>query len=65
MDDETIEGRFALVDDRLEHFGVRLDALEDGREAKHARAINRAMLALFVAEVVIGIVETWLMVRHA
>lgn len=65
MDDETIEGRFALIDDRLEHFGERIDALEGGREANHARAINRAMLALFVVEVLIGVVETWLMVRHA
>ena len=44
MDDETIEGRFALIDDRLEHFGERIDALEGGREANHARAINRASL---------------------
>lgn len=65
MDDDVIEGRFALVDDRLDHFGERMDALEAGREAKHARAINAAMLSLFVVEVVIGIAELWWMVRHA
>jgi uncharacterized Rmd1/YagE family protein len=65
MDDETIEGRFALVDDRLDHFGERIDAIEDGREAKHARVINWAMLLLFVAEVAIGVAEFWWMVRHA
>ncbi|MGN6084920.1 hypothetical protein [Trinickia sp.] len=64
MDDETIEGRFALLDDRLDHFGERIDALEEGRQEKHARAINWAMLALFVVEVVIGVAELWMM-RHA
>ncbi|PVX77158.1 hypothetical protein [Paraburkholderia unamae] len=65
MDDELIEGRFELHEALFEHCSQRLDALEEDREANHARVINWAMLGLFVIEVVIGIAEIWLMVRHA
>jgi hypothetical protein len=69
MDEET-EGRFTLVDDRLDHYRERLEALEQARddhaeekESRHARAINWAMLGLFVIEVIIGTAELWMM-RH-
>lgn len=64
MDDETIEGRFELVADQVEHLCQRVEALEQAREESHGRRINGWMLGLFVVEVVIGLVEIWMM-RHA
>lgn len=63
MDDELIEQRFELVDDRFEHFERRLTDLEDARADRHGRRMNWAMLGLFVVEVVIGVIEIWMM-RH-
>lgn len=71
MDDELIEQRFDLVDDRFEHCERRLDALEqakgDAANAKESRRswmVNWLMVGLFVAEVIIGAAELWMM-RHA
>lgn len=63
MDDDVIEQRFELIDDRLSHIDERLDAMKDERESRHARTINWAMLGLFVVEVVIGVAELWMMRR--
>jgi hypothetical protein len=72
MDDELIELRFGLYDDRFEHCERRIKELEDARdekvEARDARRgwwMNWAMLSLFVVEVIIGGVEIWMMFRHA
>lgn len=65
MDDELIEGRFQLHEDLLEHYAERIEMLEDANNEDHARLINWSMLGLFVLEVVIGIAEIWIMVRHA
>lgn len=72
MDDDLIELRFGLYDDRFEHCERRIKELEDAREEKaEAQAsrrgwwMNWAMLSLFVIEVIIGAVEIWMMFRHA
>lgn len=71
MDDDLIEQRFELVDDQFEHLKLRVATLEDeqtesvdAKASKHGRWMNWAMLGLFVLEVVIGVVEIW-MLRHA
>ncbi|MFM0263337.1 hypothetical protein [Paraburkholderia sediminicola] len=72
MDDDLIELRFGLYDDRFEHCERRIKELEDARdekaeanESRLGRQMNWAMLSLFVIEVVIGGVEIWMMFRHA
>lgn len=72
MDDDLIELRFGLYDDRFEHCERRIKELEDARDekaiARESRRgwwMNWAMLSLFMVEVVIGGVEIWLMFRHA
>lgn len=72
MDDETIEGRFALVDDRFEHQDRRIATLEQAREerveakaSRHDRTISWVMLALFVVEVIIGIGQFVWATHHA
>jgi hypothetical protein len=72
MDDELLDQRFELIDDRFEHHDKRLDALEqvredraDARESRHARAMNWTMVGLFVAEVVIGILQLAWIAHHA
>jgi hypothetical protein len=71
MDDETIEGRFELHEDRLDNQSNRISAIEAAIHAmeadeKHAEGmrLNWIVVALFVAELVIGAVELWVMVRH-
>lgn len=71
MDDDLIELRFQLYDDRFEHCERRLKELEDAeadrdqeQESRNGRRMNWAMLGLFVVEVVIGVAEIWVMVRH-
>jgi predicted nucleic acid-binding Zn ribbon protein len=58
MDDETIEGRFALVDDRLEHFGERIAALEqtESDEAKEHTEKKRSRRELVLELIVIALV---------
>lgn len=70
MDEELIEQRFELVEDRFEHCERRLDALEQARddavgtkESRRSWMVNWLMVGLFVAEVVIGVAELWMM-RH-
>jgi uncharacterized Rmd1/YagE family protein len=64
MDDIT-EGRFALVDDRLDHYGERLDKLE--AEEKHAEGmrLNWIVVALFAVELALGAWQVWWVMRHA
>lgn len=65
MDDETIEGRFELHDERLDHYGERLDKLEG--EDKHAEGmrLNWIVVALFAAELALGAWQVWWVMRHA
>lgn len=72
MDEELIEQRFELVDDRLDHYGDRIDKLEAAQasqdaEEKHVEGmrLNRTVVWLFVIELVILAVEFWWTVRHA
>lgn len=72
MDDELIEQRFTLVDDRIDHHGTRLDALEaarssDAADEKHAQGmrLNWIVVALFALELVIGGWQLWWVMRHA
>lgn len=71
MDDELIEQRFVLVDDRLDHQGTRLDALEaaqasEAADEKHAEGmrLNWIVVALFALELVIGGWQLWWALRH-
>jgi uncharacterized Rmd1/YagE family protein len=52
MDDELIEQRFELHDDRLDHLGERLDAIEDAREVKHGRRLEWIVIILVALEAV-------------
>ena len=63
--DEITEGRFALVDDRLDHYGERLDKLE--AEDKHAEGmrLNWIVVALFAVELALGAWQVWWVMRHA
>lgn len=72
MDDELIDKRFELVGDQIEHWGQRVEALEqarddhaDAKESRHSRLVNWTMLVLFVAEVAIGIFQLVWIGRHA
>lgn len=50
MDDETIEGRFELHDERLDHYGERIAALEGAREQKHGRRLEWIVIVLVALE---------------
>jgi uncharacterized Rmd1/YagE family protein len=52
MDDETIEGRFALLDERLDHYAERLDAIEGDREVRKARTLEWLVIVLVALEAV-------------
>lgn len=52
MDDETIEGRFSLLDERLDHYAERLDVIEGDREVRKARALEWLVIALVALEAV-------------
>lgn len=71
MDEELIEQRFELVADQVEHLCQRVETLEQARddaagakESRRSRMVNWLMIGLFVAEVIIGTAELWMM-RHA
>lgn len=65
MDDELIGQRFDLVDDRLDHYGERLDKLEG--EDKHAEGmrLNLIVVVLFAVELVLGAWQIWWAMHHA
>lgn len=72
MDDETIEGRFELHDERLDHYGERIDKLEAAQadkdaDEKHAEGmrINWIVVALFAVELVLGAWQVWWVMRRA
>lgn len=65
MDDEIIEGRFELVDDRLDHYGERLDKLESDDAHADGMLINWIVVALFVAELALGAWQVYWVMRHA
>lgn len=52
MDDELIEQRFELHDERLKHYSERLEALEDAREQKHGRRLEWIVIGLVALEAV-------------
>lgn len=63
--DEITEGRFALVDDRLDHYGERLDKLE--AESHHAEGmrLNWIVVALFAVELALGAWQVYWVMHHA
>lgn len=70
--DEITEGRFALHEERLDHYGQRIEVLEglladESADEKHAEGmrLNWIVVALFVAELVIGGFQLWWGLRHA
>lgn len=46
MDDETIEGRFDLVDERLDHYVERLEKLEGDKVRSHGHRLEWIVIAL-------------------
>lgn len=50
MDDDLIEGRFDLLDERLEHIGQRLDVIEGDKEVRKARALEWLVIGLVALE---------------
>jgi uncharacterized Rmd1/YagE family protein len=52
MDDETIEGRFELHDERLDHYGERIEKLEGAREQSHGRRLEWIVIVLVALEAI-------------
>lgn len=50
MDDELVEQRFDLVDDRLEHHGERIEALEGARQRSHGHKLEWIVIVLVALE---------------
>lgn len=50
MDDDLIEGRFDLIDERLDHLCDRLDIVEGDREVRKARALEWIVIVLVALE---------------
>jgi uncharacterized Rmd1/YagE family protein len=50
VDDDLIEGRFDLIDERLEHIGQRLDIIEGDKEVRKARALEWLVIVLVALE---------------
>jgi hypothetical protein len=72
MDDDLIELRFQLYDDRFEYWEQRIKAVEeahedsvDAKESRHSRLVNWLMLGLFVVEVAIGVFQLVWVAHHA
>lgn len=70
--DEIVEGRFQLHEERLDHYGERLEKLEaahSDKEAddKHAEGmrLNWIVVALFALELVLGAWQVLWVMRHA
>lgn len=52
MDDETVEGRFELHDERLDHYGERIEKLEAARDQRHNRRLEWIVIVLVALEAV-------------
>lgn len=52
MDDELIEQRFELHDERLDHYSERIEALEGARQNRRGRALELIVIALVALEAV-------------
>lgn len=52
MDDELIEQRFELHDERLDHYSERIEALEGARQHRRGRALEWIVIALVALEAV-------------
>jgi hypothetical protein len=72
MDDDLTEQRFELHEERLDHYGERIKALEgddDERKGdeKHAESmrVNWAMVGMFAGELALAVATLYLMMRHA
>jgi uncharacterized Rmd1/YagE family protein len=50
MDDDLIEGRFDLLDERLEHISQRLVAIEGDKEIRKSRALEWLVIVLVALE---------------
>ena len=50
MDDETIEGRFSLHDERLDHYGDRIEALEGEKQRRHGHRLEWIVIILVALE---------------
>jgi len=50
MDDDLIEQRFDLHDERLDHYGDRIEPLEGAREQKTGRRLEWIVIALVALE---------------
>lgn len=59
MDEEIIEGRFQLHEERLDHYGQRIESLEEtkvvqneAKQQRHGRALEWIVIALVALEAV-------------
>jgi uncharacterized Rmd1/YagE family protein len=50
MDDDLIEQRFELHEERLDHYSDRLEALEGVRDQKHSRRLEWIVIVLVALE---------------
>ena len=50
MDDDLIEQRFELHEERLDHYSERLEALEGARDQKHGRRLEWIVIGLVALE---------------
>lgn len=50
MPDDLTDQRFKLVDERLDHYIERLEALEGAKEKRHGRALEWIVIALVALE---------------
>lgn len=55
MDDELIDQRFELHEERLDHYGNRIEQLEGARDQKHGRRLEWIVIALVALEAVFEI----------
>lgn len=46
MDDEVIEGRFDLMDERLDHYSDRLEKLEGDKARSHGHRLEWIVILL-------------------
>ena len=65
MDEDLIEGRLELHEERLDHYGDRIEALEADDKHAEGMRINWIVVALFALELVIGGFQVWWGVHHA
>ena len=63
--DEIVEGRLQLLEDMIEHYIDRLEALEADEKHAEGMRLNWIVVALFAVELLIGGWQLWWTLHHA